>query len=69
LGIAEQLLAESGKRNKEYVIFMGGMLNTILPGNSEPSDVKEIINEKGVYAENDFLKLMEMLKNNDSSPM
>ena len=64
LGIAEQLLEEAGKRNKEYVLFMGGVLNTILPGHTEPSDVKKIINEKGLFAENDLLKTVGMLQVN-----
>ena len=69
LGVAEELLAEAEKRNMEYVFFIGGMLNTILPGHSEPSDVTGIINEKGVYAENDFVKLMEILTHKNSRLM
>ena len=64
LGIAVQLLEEAGKRNKEYILFMGGVLNTILPGHTEPSDVKRLINEKGLFAENDLLKTVEMLRCN-----
>lgn len=62
LGIAEQLLEEAAKRSGNYVIFMGGVLNTILQGHLEPCDVKHIINEKGLFAENDILKTIEMLR-------
>ena len=64
LGIAEQLLEEMKKRNNKYTVFMGGKLNTILPGHSEPSDVKTMINEKGIFAENDLVKSIQMIREN-----
>ena len=62
LGIAEQLLEEMKKRKKEYVVFVGGRLNTILPGHSEPSDVQDMINAKGIFAENDLVKTIRMIQ-------
>ncbi len=35
---------------------MGGMLNAMLPGYTEPVDVADLINEIGVFATNDFEK-------------
>lgn len=54
LGIAQQMKAVMAERNKKYTIFMGGVLNTILPGNSEPSDVTTMINDLGMLAANDL---------------
>jgi len=62
LGIAEQLLEEIARRDRTCTVFMGGVLNTILPGHSEPSDVKNLINERGLFAENDLLKTIAMLR-------
>ena len=64
LGIAEFLLEEMKKREKEYVVFVGGRLNTILPGHSEPSDVQDVINKKGIFAENDLIKTIQMIREN-----
>ena len=33
---------------------MGGRLNSMLPGNTEPVDVSEMIKEMGISATNDF---------------
>ena len=40
---------------------MGGVLNGILPGHSEPSDVSGMINELGVHADNDIEKTIRKL--------
>ncbi|MCQ4637860.1 cobalamin-dependent protein [Anaerovorax odorimutans] len=63
LGIADQLLHEMQKRDSDrnYLIFMGGRLNTILPGHSEPSDVTEMINRKGILAENNLVKTIRTI--------
>jgi len=53
LDYAKQLVELAKKRGKEYNILLGGMLNAILPGDSVPSDVKDMINALGVYASND----------------
>ncbi len=66
LGIADQLLNEMEAREtqKQYMIFMGGRLNTILPGHLEPSDVTEMINQKGILAENDLVKTIRTISEN-----
>lgn len=56
LGIARQLVEEAGKREAEYRFFMGGVLNTILPGHTEPSDVTNMINGMGIAAENNIVE-------------
>ena len=48
--------------DKEYVAFLGGVLNTILPGHTEPSDVKNMINSKGVFADNDLIETIKLLR-------
>ena len=64
LGLAEQVLEELNERSGTYTVFLGGVLNTILPGHSEPSDVKNMINEKGVFASNDIIEIIQMLAEN-----
>ena len=54
LDYARQISAEAAQRGKSYRICMGGTLNAMLPGNSEPIDVTELIKELGVCASNDF---------------
>lgn len=62
LGIADRILKEMKKRDKPYIVFMGGRLNTILPGHSEPSDVQDMINKKGIFAENDLVRTIQMIQ-------
>ncbi|MCQ4637864.1 cobalamin B12-binding domain-containing protein [Anaerovorax odorimutans] len=62
LGIAGQVLAETQKRSGGYIPFLGGVLNTILPGHSEPSDVKDMINQKGVFADNDLMETIKLIR-------
>ena len=66
LGIADQIVNEMKKRNseKDYLVFMGGRLNTILPGHSEPSDVTDMINKKGILAENNLVKTIQAISEN-----
>lgn len=61
LGFARQLLELAKERNKEYFVFMGGVLNGILPGHSEPVDVSDMINELGVHADDDIEKTIRKL--------
>lgn len=62
LGIAGQVLEEMEKRDREYVPFLGGVLNTVLPGHSEPSDVKDLVNAKGIFADNDLVKAIRLIQ-------
>ncbi|MCI8646414.1 MAG: hypothetical protein HFE76_06340 [Firmicutes bacterium] len=57
-----EVLAELEKREDRFVPFLGGVLNTILPGHSEPSDVGDTINRRGVFADKDLLKTIKMIR-------
>ena len=50
LDYGKQLLQLAKVRNKQYAIYMGGKLNAILPGHSEPSDVTGMLREIGIKA-------------------
>ena len=63
LDYAKQIQALARRRNKKYRIFMGGKLNSILPGESVPCDVTEQIKEMGVLAADDLYDSICMLKN------
>ena len=63
LDYAKQLLALQKERDKNYTFFMGGRLNTILEGDSVPTEVGDRINELGVHATNDFEELINNIKN------
>lgn len=54
LDYAKQLINYAKKRGKKYNIVMGGMLNAMLPGYTEPVDVVDLIKEMGICATNDF---------------
>ncbi len=54
LDYAKQIKAEEKKRGKKYTVLLGGMLNAMLPGNTEPADVSELIEKMGISASNDF---------------
>ncbi len=63
---AKQLAALCKERNKDYYIFMGGKLNGILPGDSEPSDCTDLINELGIHGIDDlFVSLQHLMNETD----
>ncbi len=41
---------------------MGGKLNAILPGQSEPVDVAQLLKELGIQAGNDFLETVRTIQ-------
>lgn len=49
-----QLMQLAEERGKTYWIFMGGKLNAILPGDSEPTEIAHLLEEIGIHAENDI---------------
>lgn len=63
LDYSKQIINLAEQRGKEYTVFMGGMLNGLLPGNSEPVDVTDLINETGVHASNDLEDLIRAVQN------
>jgi methylmalonyl-CoA mutase cobalamin-binding subunit len=62
LDYAKQLTELAANRNKKYHIFMGGTLNAILPGDSEPSEVSGMIKDIGVMASNDFKEIVDYVR-------
>jgi hypothetical protein len=56
LDYGKQIQELAGKRGKKYHIFMGGKLNAILPGHSEPTEIRQLLRDIGIFAENDLLK-------------
>ena len=62
LDYSRQIKALAAKRNKEYKIFVGGMLNAILPGHTEPVDVTDKLLELGVYATNDLVEAVDQMQ-------
>lgn len=63
LDYGKQLLELAKKRNKTYHIFMGGKLNSILPGDSEPTEVGQMLIDMGIQADNLLKTTVEMIKN------
>ena len=50
------------ERGEEYNVIMGGVLTSILPGHSEPSQVADLINEKNsILATNDMELIIERI--------
>ena len=61
LDYGRQILELAKERGKEYWIFMGGKLNAILPGHSEPTEIGDKLLEMGIHAENDIALTVEQL--------
>lgn len=62
LGYGRQMLQLSEERGKRYKIFMGGKLNSILPGHSEPTEIGDMLEDMGIDASNDIKKTVRTLK-------
>lgn len=59
LGLSQQIMDLISDRDRDYTVFLGGMLNALLEGHDVPVDVTDKINEIGVHATNnlkDFVK-------------
>lgn len=65
LDYGRQLIQLAEERGKEYWIFMGGKLNAILPGHSEPIEIGDMLMDLGIHAENDIALTVEQLSNLD----
>lgn len=65
IGIANGLEELMEKNGLPYFVSMGGILTSILPGHSRPSNVAEMISEKErMIGTNDILETVEMILNN-----
>lgn len=61
LDYGRQILELAKERDREYWIFMGGKLNAILPGHSEPTEIGDMLMQLGIHAENDIALTVEQL--------
>ncbi|MGI6005961.1 MAG: cobalamin B12-binding domain-containing protein [Ruminococcus sp.] len=61
LDYGRQLTALAKERGRTYWIFMGGKLNAILPGDSEPVEIADKLEDLGIHSENDIIQtVMQM---------
>jgi methylmalonyl-CoA mutase cobalamin-binding subunit len=63
LDYCKQILELAKKRGRKYHIFVGGMLNAMLPGNTEPVDVTDKLLELGIYPSNDLASAVRFIQN------
>lgn len=61
LDYARQMLELAHGRRCEYRIFMGGKLNSVLPGQLEPTDVTDMLVGLGIDAKNDIVHCVKKL--------
>lgn len=62
MGIGNQFETIMKKDGMDKMIFMGGILTSILPGHSEPSHIADLINEKdNMTATNNIVETVEMI--------
>lgn len=66
LDYGKQLLELARERKKEYVIFMGGKLNTILPGDAEPTEIGPMLCQMGIQADNDIKTTVALIRDHRS---
>ena len=62
LDYGRQLTELKKERGREYSLFMGGKMNAILPGHSEPTDIEDKLNDIGIFADNDMNNTVSYLK-------
>ncbi len=62
LDYGKQMLQLAEERKKTYCVFMGGKLNSILPGHSEPTEIDGMLRDMGINAYNDLKDTVTILK-------
>lgn len=62
LDYGKQMLQLAQERGREYCMLMGGKLNAILPGHSEPTEIGDMLEELGIHVSNDFIKTVDLMK-------
>lgn len=62
LDYGKQLLELAEQRNRKYCIFMGGKLNAILPGHSEPTEIDGMLKDLGINAYNDLRDTVRIMR-------
>jgi len=61
LDYGKQITELAKDRNRQYWIFMGGKLNAILPGDSEPVEIDHMLTDMGIHSENDISVTVKQL--------
>ncbi len=61
LDYGRQLTALAAERGRKYWIFMGGKLNAILPGDSEPTEIAHMLQDIGIHSENDIATIVRKI--------
>ena len=61
LDYSHQLLDLEKERGTRHWVFMGGKMNAILPGHTEPIDVDDRLRDMGIHAQNDLLQTVSMI--------
>lgn len=64
LDYGRQITQLAKDRGRGYRIFMGGKLNAILSGHSEPTEIPHLLTELGIFAGNDFNKTVAEMSRN-----
>lgn len=66
LDYGKQLLELASERGKKYVIFMGGKLNAILPGDAEPTEIGDMLCEMGIQGDNNLKTTVQLIADSDA---
>ena len=66
LDYGRSLVKLAEERGKKYLMFMGGKLNAILPGDSEPTEIAPKLREIGIFAENDLFKMVKEIQKTEA---
>jgi methylmalonyl-CoA mutase cobalamin-binding subunit len=63
LDYGRMLVKLAQERGRQYQMCMGGVLNSILPGHTEPVNIAGMLTDIGIFAQNDLVKTVEKIKN------
>ena len=60
--MAGSSLKSAGGKKKDLWFFMGGKLNSLIEGFSEPQEVDRDLQEMGIHAQNDILITIRQIR-------
>lgn len=69
LDYGRQLISLAQERGRKYLIFMGGKLNAILPGNAEPTEIGPMLEELGILADNNLYTTVSQIAATDPASL
>lgn len=61
VGYSEQIMEIEKRRENKDFLFMGGILNTLLPGQSHPIDATDIVRKMGVFPSNNIVETIRAI--------